>query len=169
MIKGEAENLVFKYSELAHMYYSEGGVISIPKSKTGSITWNFEIVSGSSYATDKKAQQDNLLFLLEMLMKYGQTLLPILEQKEGTEIRFTKLLQEIASSNIDKIDEFIVPKEKNVERDMQTAQQDQAEFDAHPQELMDFVQALQVGSEQQPNEAQSTGNPPLSGNGQPMG
>jgi len=168
MIKGEAEKMVFKYPEMAEMYDAETGNISIPKNKTGSITWDFEIVPGSSYATDKKTQQDNLLFLFELLMKYGQTLLPIIEQKEGTEIRFTKLLQSIAGDNVDKIDEFIVPAEKNVERDMAQAQQNEADFAAQSQELMDFVESLEVGNTPQNYGTEPIGNQAVTGNGAPM-
>lgn len=170
MVAKEAEKLMFKYPEMGEMYDADKGVVSIPRNKTGSITYDFEIVPGSSYATDKKTQQDNLLFLFELLMKYGQTLLPIIEQKEGTEIRFTKILQAIAGENIEKIDEFIVPADRNTEKDMQNAMQDKADFDNQSQEFMDFIEALEVGKTPQNYGTQPIGNQAVTGplDGQPM-
>lgn len=116
----EIEQLKRNYPEIEEMYSQESGKLSIPKSKTGSVLYDYEIVSGSTYASDQQAQQQNLAMLMEMFMKAqtpnGNWLMQTL-QEQGYTLKFGELFKRIVSNSgiqdWDKILEEMTDQEKS--------------------------------------------------------
>jgi hypothetical protein len=140
MFEDEIEKLASQYPDIREMYDEQSGKLKIKKGKTGSILYDYEIVSGSSFAVDQRTQQENLLAFFELLMKYGQQLMPLLQQ-EGTVINLTKLLTGIVSKNIENWDEILITRDTN----SPGAKMDEEAMMQHEQELMNTVQQMVGG------------------------
>lgn len=123
MFEDEIEELKRAYpeeqqAEVDEMYNSESGKLTINKKKTGSILYDYEIVSGSTYVADQEKQQENLLQLFT-LAGNPQTY-QFMQQallNEGKELRVGELLKRIISNSgikdwskilIDKTDQEII-------------------------------------------------------------
>lgn len=65
----EIQELKRSYPEIVNMYDEKTGKLTVKKSQTGSIVYDYEIVPGSTYLNDKKAQQQNLAMFVDMYMK----------------------------------------------------------------------------------------------------
>lgn len=113
MFEDEIEDLKKAYPEVEEMYDTDKGKLTINKGKTGSLLYDYEIVSGSTYALDQKAQQENLIQLLGMVGNpqtyqfMQQALLA-----EGKELKIGELMSRIVSnSGIQDWDKIIVEKQ----------------------------------------------------------
>lgn len=123
MFEDEIEELKRAYpeeqqAEVDEMYNSESGKLTINKKKTGSMLYDYEIVSGSTYVADQEKQQENLLQLFT-LAGNPQTY-QFMQQallNEGKELRVGELLKRIISNSgikdwskilIDKTDQEII-------------------------------------------------------------
>jgi len=96
------------YPEMKEMYSEKTGKFSIPKSKMGSTIYDYEMVSGSTYAVDQKEQQANLSGILELYMQNPEMVEGKFQQ-EGKEFRLGELLTRIISnSGIQDWDKIIV-------------------------------------------------------------
>ena len=100
LFKAEIEELEADYPEVKEMYNEKSGKINIDKGKVASVTYDYEIVSGSSYAADKKSQTDNLTSLLDLYVKSqtpnGNTLAMDLE-RDGYKLHFGELFKQVVS------------------------------------------------------------------------
>ena len=122
MFEQEIDQLAATYPEIQEMYDNKTGKLTIEKGKTGSILYDYEIVSGSTYAVDQNRQQENLATFLQLLLRAPQ-LLQILQQ-EGKVVRFSELFTRMmTNSGIQDWDKIILDK-----RD--------AEAIASPEEIM---------------------------------
>src|SRR5690606_33159332 len=96
-----------KYPEVAELYNEETGEIEIEKDKYGSVMFDYEIVSGSTYELDQSKQTQNLLGFINMVSTNQA-----LEQRlyeEGKKVNYSKLMEKIiANSGITEGDEIIV-------------------------------------------------------------
>lgn len=96
----EIKNLERSYPEIKEMYDEKTGKLTINKKQTGSTLYDYEIVSGSTYASDQKQQQENLSMLLDLYQKsqtpQGNMLVAQLKQ-EGYEFKFGELFKRIIS------------------------------------------------------------------------
>ena len=126
------------------MYDKKKGNLRINKGKTGKIIYDYEIVSGSTYALDQEKQQNNLVNLLTSVkenMQVGQDgkvtspFLMRLEQ-EGKDVKVGELLTRILnSSGITDWDKIVVDAKnengqgQNQQQDTQVLDQDAAEFE----------------------------------------
>lgn len=150
----EIKTILKKYPEMSGQYDEKTGNLKINKSQTGSILYDYEMVSGSSFAVDKQNQQDNILALLNLLIQNAQpspqggVTSPMLEllKIEGTNIKFTKLLTQLVSENVNNWDEII----ESQDAEKSPAEQDDLAMQKHQQEFMDLVAQMDSGVNQIP-------------------
>lgn len=139
MFGPEIDEIAEEYPEIKEMFDDKSGKLRVPKGKIGSIIYDYEIVSGSTYAADNQQQQQNLLSLLNTVLQglqmgpQGLTspLITALEE-EGKELKIGELFtRTVANSGILDWDKIIVDKGKNP----------QATLDKHSQILQQAIQA----------------------------
>lgn len=130
LFEEEVKELARSYPEIADMYDEKTGKLSIDKSKTGSVTYDYEIESGSTYALDQKSQLDNIQqYIALYLEKQGPqgNLLKQALKEEGFEFKFGELFKKgITNSGIQDWDKILVemtPEEKQNDMLDQQAQQ----------------------------------------------
>jgi len=145
MFEPEIQKLANQYPDIAEMYDEKSGKLRIGKKKTGSVLYDYEFASGSSFATDQQKQLENLQATFAWLS--NPQVGPYVEQRlkqEGTTINFTKILTGIMSKNTENWDEMIVTQDT----DSPGAQQDQQILDQHQQEFMNMVQGMGGAAQQ---------------------
>jgi len=150
----EIKTILRKFPEMQSQYDEKTGNLKINKSQTGSILYDYEMVSGSSFAVDKQNQQDNVLALLNLLIQNAQpspqggVTSPMIEilKSEGTNIKFTKLLTQLVSENVNNWDEII----ESQDAEKSPAEQDDLAMQKHQQEFMDLVAQMDSGVNQIP-------------------
>lgn len=136
MFEPEIKKLEAQYPDITEMYDDKSGKLKINKSKTGSVLYDYEFVSGSSFATDQQNQMENMQQTFAWLSN-PQTG-PYVEQRlkmEGTTLNMTKLLTKILSKNMEGWDEVLVTQDT----DSPGAQQDQQILDEHQQAFEQMV------------------------------
>lgn len=132
MFPDEIEQLAREYPEIKDSYDEKSGKLTVKKGKK-SMLYDYEIVSGSTYAIDQKSQQENMQMLLQMFMQAqtptGNMLVQTLQQ-EGYTFKFGELFKRIvANSGIqdwDKILEEMTAQEQGdtvLNQDMQQFQE----------------------------------------------
>lgn len=89
----EIEDLTTQFPEVGEMYDKKTGKLSIGKKNIGSVVYDYEIVSGSTYALDQKEQQQNLMMLLELLTK-TPNLMELMKQ-EGKNAKLSEIVDRI--------------------------------------------------------------------------
>lgn len=113
MFDKEIESLARSYPDIAEMYDQKKGKLIIDKKHTGSTLYDYEIVSGSTFALDQKAQQENLTSLLQLFTanpQVGDALIQRLDQ-EGITIKLGELFKKtISNSGIQDWDKIVVEK-----------------------------------------------------------
>lgn len=142
MFEPEIAKLAASYPEIAEMYDDKSGKLKIPKSSTGSVIYDYEMIPGSTYAVDQQKQSENLQSMFAWLS--NPQVGPYVEQrlqKEGTTVNFSKLLEGIISKNIDNWDEIVVTQDTNTPG----AQEDQQVMTEHQDQLAQMVQQMQGG------------------------
>jgi len=140
MFESEIQKLAAQYPDIAELYDEKSGNLKIPKSKTGSTLYDYELVSGSSFAVDQQKQLENLQAIFAWLS--NPQIGPYVEQrlqKEGTTINFTQLLTGIVSKNIDHWDDIIQTQDANTPG----AQEDQQIIQQGQEQLMRMIQQAQ--------------------------
>lgn len=144
----EIKTLFKKYPELQSQYDPKTGDLKINKSQTGSVLYDYEMVSGTSFAVDKQAQQENILALINLLLQNAQMgqqgiTSPFLEllKVEGTSIKFSKLLTSLVSENINNWDEIV----DSQDSEKTPAEEDDAVMEQHKQQFMDLVAKIDEG------------------------
>lgn len=128
MFDEEIQNLARSYPEIEEMYDQKSGKLTIDKKHTGSTMYDWEIVSGSTFALDEKSQQENLQMLIQMFTanpQMGQQLMQMLDQ-EGFTIKIGEMFKKmISKSGIQDWDKIIVEKTEGEKNDAMLAQQQQ--------------------------------------------
>lgn len=145
MFEPEIRALANQYPDIAEMYDEKSGKLKIGKGKTGSVLYDYEFVSGSSFATDQQKQLENLQATFAWLS--NPQVGPYVEQRlkqEGTTINFTKILEGIMSKNTENWDEMIITQKK----DTPGAEQDQQILDQHQQQFIQMVQGMGGAAQQ---------------------
>lgn len=142
MFADEIQKLAAQYPDIEGMYDERSGKLKINKGRTGSVLYDFEQVSGSSFAVDKQAQLENLQGLLTLFSnpQTGQYLEQRM-QKEGTILNMSKLVEGIVSKNIENWDEIIITQDQNTPG----AQQDEEVINQTQEAFMQMVQGMQGG------------------------
>ena len=125
----ELEQLQRSYPELKDAYDEKTGRLSLKKGS--STLYDYEIVSGSTYAVDQQSQQANLTALIGMVIKNPQ-IIQVLDQ-EGYTLKFGELFKRtISNSGIQDWDKIL--EEKNEEEQANSILQ---------QDAQQFLQAVQ--------------------------
>lgn len=165
MFEDEIDEIAKQHPEIADMYDPETGKLTIDTERTGSVVYDYEIVSGSTFAADQKEQQENLIGLLKQLTDKltsdpmtGQVTSPMIAalKAENKRVNLGELFTRIVSnSGIQDWDKII--------EDLNDDPDELLNGDA-----MKFMQALQgMGVEGIP--AQPGGQPPMPMQGMPQG
>jgi hypothetical protein len=133
MFGDEIEKLGQQYPEIKGMFDNKSGKLNIPKSKFGSTLYDYEIVSGSTFAADKEKQNQSLISLFGLLSngmqidpQTGEAVSPLLTQlkKENKTFMFGEALTRIISaSGIQDWDKIIVDSKYDIEAKMQADMQ----------------------------------------------
>lgn len=101
LFKEEIEQIARSYPEVKESYDDKTGKLTIKKG-SGSELYDYEIVSGSTYAVDQKQQQQNLAQLLQMFQAAqtpnGNSLVQQL-QTDGYKFNFGELFKRIISNS----------------------------------------------------------------------
>ena len=125
----ELEQLQRSYPELKEAYDEKTGKLSMKKG--GSTLYDYEMVSGSTYAVDQQSQQENLAVLIDMVIKNPQ-IIQALDQ-EGYTLKFGELFKRtISNSGIQDWDKIL--EEKNEDEKAELVLQNDAQ---------EFLQAVQ--------------------------
>ena len=98
LFEAEIEELKKSYPEIEDMYDEKSGKITIPKSKFGSVVFDYEMVSGSTYVIDQEQQQSNLLSVLDLFIKNPQ-MIQYLGEKENKEVKIGELITRIMANS----------------------------------------------------------------------
>lgn len=142
MFAPEIRKLANQYPDIQEMYDENTGKLKINKGKTGSVLYDYEFVSGSSFAADQQKQLENLQATFAWLS--NPQIGPYVEQrlqKEGTTINFTKILTGIMSKNTENWDEMVVTQET----DTPGAEQDQDIINQAQEQFMQMAQQVREG------------------------
>jgi hypothetical protein len=120
MFKEEIDEIARSYPEIQEMYDEEKGKLTVKKG-SGSTLYDYEIVTGSTFAIDKKTQQENMASLLNLYMSSqtpnGNTLVADLD-REGYMLKFGELFKRVvASSGIQDWDKILVEKTEGEKND----------------------------------------------------
>jgi hypothetical protein len=112
MFEEEIDELAKSYEDVREMYDPSSGKLTIKKDSMGSILYDYEIVSGSTYAVDQKQQQSNLMGILNLMLNpQSFQLISQSLQSEGKELRVGELFSRIISnSGITDWDKIVVDK-----------------------------------------------------------
>lgn len=117
MFDQEIEEMAKSYPEIKEMYDERTGKLTIDKKRMGSILYDYEIVSGSTYALDQKQQQQNLTGMLTMVLN-PQTYQMISQslQEEGKKLMVGEMFSRIvANSGIQDWDKIVVDQKDDPE------------------------------------------------------
>lgn len=136
LFKPELDEMALSFPEIAEMYDSQTGKITIDKKKMSSL-YDWEIISGSTFSLDQQGQKESLKQLMDMLVlvtRQGPQLSPIVQalQQEGMEVHLGELFKKIISNSgiqdWDKILTQKTPQEMGQEILQSHAQQFQKEM-----------------------------------------
>lgn len=163
MFGDEIEELSKSYPEVQEMFDEKTGKLNIPKSKFGSTLYDYEIVSGSTFAVDQEKQQQSLISLFGVLSNglqvdptSGEVTSPLIKAmaKENKAFKFGEALTRIISnSGIQDWDKIVVDTKNDIDQKMADDRQ----------KLMMAIQAMTQAQSQvpsQPNVGQVPAQPP---------
>ena len=123
--------------ELDENFDIKTGKLTIDKEKTGSVVYDYEIVSGSTYAVDQQSQQQNMVMLLQLLLKSPELIQMI--SQEGYTIKMGELFKRVISnSGVQDWDKIL--EEKTEQEKAEAVLQDDAERLAMAIEQMQMQQ-----------------------------
>lgn len=146
------------HPEVSEMYNEKTGKLSIPKSKFGSIIYDYEIVPGSTFAADQEKQQQalqNLFGLMSQGLQFdpqtGEVSSPLIKAlgKEEKKFMFGEALTRIVSnSGVQDWDKIVMDTKDDIEGKMA---QDRQKF-------MQVVQSMMMNNV---NQVPSQGTLPM--------
>jgi hypothetical protein len=147
LFEDEIKQLQRSYPEALNKYDEKTGKLTIGKGKE--TMWDYELVSGSTYAVDQETQQRNLSMLLD-LFRQAQTPQGFnwLEEKlktDGFNFKFGELFKRVVTnSGIQDWDKIVEEMTEEEKADV-VLEKDKAQ-------LMQIIQQMQGGVEQVPPE-----------------
>jgi hypothetical protein len=107
MFEDEIKELAEQYPDVAEMYNPRTGKLVIDKKTVGSAKWDYEVISGSTYALDKQAEQDSLRAYIQMYLENGQVIEQLL-QRDGFKLKFGEMFKSaFMGSNIKNWQNFL--------------------------------------------------------------
>lgn len=150
MFESELQEIARSYPDVEEMYDEKSGKLSIDKKHTGSTLYDYEIVSGSTFALDQKSQQENLSAMLQMFInpQVSQYLIQTLDQ-QGFTVNIGEMFKRIiSSSGIQDWDKIIVEKTPE-EKEDSILQQQAGQFQQAMQQMLGQGGMNQVPSQPQ--------------------
>lgn len=144
MFNDDIDKLARQYPEVNEMFDEKTGKLKINKGKTGRMQYDYEYVSGSSFAVDQQQQLENLQGLLTLFSnpQTGQYLEQRM-QTEGTTLNMSKLVTGIVSKNLENWDEIIVTQDMNTPG----AQEDDEVMAQSENAFMQMLEQVQNGGD----------------------
>lgn len=126
MFEDEIEEIARSYPEVKESYDPDSGNLKVRKG-SGSQLYDYEVVSGSTFAQDQTTQQENLSSLVTLYMNSqtpnGNTLVADLD-REGYILKFGELFKRVvANSGINDWDKILIEKTED-EKSAQILQED---------------------------------------------
>jgi hypothetical protein len=175
LFKDEIEEIARSYPEVKDSYDEATGKLTVKKG-SGSELYDYEIVTGSTYAVDQKQQQENLGQILSLFQASqgpnGNLLIQQL-QTDGYKFNFGELFKRIISSSgiqdWDKILTEMTPKEQAdvvLQQDQQQFQQallQMGNIGQTPTDPMQQQQGMMNGQGQPPQQMPPNGMQPQGG------
>lgn len=134
LFSDEIEKLAKRYPDLQEMYDEEKGQLIIDKKRIGDTTFDYEIVSGSTFAVDQQKQMGALVQLLSILPQYEEKLL-----QQGQTVNYGEFISRIMSNSGIQDWDKIVEEVGEGEQSDQILGQDMMKF-------QQVIQQLQGGS-----------------------
>jgi hypothetical protein len=181
MFEEEIVDLARSYPDIKEMYDEKTGKLTIHKKNTGSILYDYEIVSGSTYALDQKAQLDAIQGYIGMYLQFqtpqGNLLKEALDQ-EGYEFKFGELYKQgMNKSGIQEWSKILIEKTpgENIEgvlgQQQQQFQQLMQQMSQEMNQIPAQPQAPNMSMDQplQPTPTQEQPMPPMQQPMNPMG
>ena len=118
MFSDEIEELATQYPEISDIYDDKTGKLTVNKKSIGSVLYDYEIISGSTYALDQQEQQQNLLNMLNMFTQAPAIVEAL--KAEGKEVKIGELMTRIlVNSGIQDYEKIIEEIANNPDRLMQ--------------------------------------------------
>jgi len=151
LFDSEVQELARSYPDIDSIYDQKTGKLTIDKKTTGSTLYDYEIVSGSTYAVDQKSQQENLSSLLQLFTanpQAGQALIQTLDQ-QGYMVKLGELFKRIVSnSGIQDWDKIVVEKTQE-EKDDAILEGQRNQFDMAVQQMLAQQNVNQIPAQPQ--------------------
>lgn len=152
MFPEEVERIAREYPDIKQNYNEETNKLTVPKGKKN-LTYDYEIVSGSTYALDQKSQQENLAKLLELYRSsqtpQGNLLVNDLKQS-GFTFNFGELFKRVvANSGIQDWDKILTEMTEQEKGD-NILEQDQMVFQQALQQMQQGVNQVPPTPQMQP-------------------
>jgi hypothetical protein len=165
----EIAQLQRSYPEIADIYDEKTGKATIKKGDNKTL-YDYELVSGSTFAADQKQQQENMAMLLKLFQQsqtpQGNILVQTLQQ-EGYNFKFGELFKRIVSNSGIQDWDKILEEQTQEEKDNVTLDQTNNQFQAALQQMMGNPNQTPIS----PDQANQPANPAangMSGMGGPM-
>ena len=155
MFEPEIETLAKSYPEIRESYNPDSGKLTVKKSAKSDL-YDYEIISGSTYAVDQEQQQKNLAALLQ-LFQSSQTpngnLLVQQLKTEGYDFKFGELMKRIiSSSGIQEWDKILT--------EMSEEEKGQQILDADKQQFQQALMQMNGSTANTPPQPGAPGQPP---------
>lgn len=155
MFPDEIDRIAREYPEVKDLYDGKTGKLTVKKGKS-SMLYDYEIVSGSTYAADQDQQQQNLQMILDLWMKsqtpQGNFLEAQLKQN-GYNLNFGELFKRIISqSGIQDWDKILEEMTKQEQAKMIT--------DQHMQQFQQMIAQAPAGMPGTPPQPPGMQQPP---------
>ena len=117
----EIQDLARSYPDINEMYDPKSGKLTITKKSFGDTKYDYEVISGSTFALDQKAQLENIQEYISLYLKsqgpQGNLLKQALEE-EGYEFKFGELFKKgINNSGIQDWDKILIQRTPQEEAD----------------------------------------------------
>jgi hypothetical protein len=114
LFEPEVEELARGYEDIKDLWDEKTGKLNIGKKQFGNTLFDYELVSGSTYANDKKAQQENIQMIMAMYQQsqtpQGNMLVNDLD-RDGFIFKFGEVFKRfIADSGIQDWDKILIEK-----------------------------------------------------------
>jgi hypothetical protein len=118
MFGDEIEELAKQYPDIKGIYDEKTGKLTVNKKSIGSVLYDYEIISGSTYALDQEEQQKNLLMLVELFTKNPAIVEAF--KTEGKNVNISEIITRILiSSGIQDYEKIIEDVANDPDRLMQ--------------------------------------------------
>jgi len=155
MFRREIEDLKTLYPEVEDMYDDKSGKLTLDKNVTGSTLYDYEIVSGSTYAIDEEKQQMSLKEMFAILTQglqfdpQGNVTSPVLAkmESEGTTVKMGELFSRImAGSGITDWTKIVIDK-GNQQQQREVTPEEEQSMERDQEQFLKVLQGMEMGQQ----------------------